>query len=1113
MTSVIDILWGSEPVEASEQHFLGRLQADLQAHGVTATVFANFHTAGSRQVDFLVITPGHACHVELKAYRGPIHGGRNGQWSSTRPDGTTQVIERSPNPYEQTVRAQQSISDDMRAFASGRAGTPRPSDGRQFYTWFDSVLCVYPRLAVGSEVPSDFKVKTFGYPELLDFLLKPGKNPPWDAGIWREFGMHLNLVRPERPDGPSLAATRAQQALDDYTRRFSQFHRQGLHELVPSTLEAGETAHPSSELPTLLAGTPYAQIVAPSGYGKSHLAHHTALTLASEGTVPIFLSAARYEGRLSVLMDRAVAPYSPQPALNLLRAATSVGRDVLLVVDGFNECPERERDALVQDISALCLRSPCRVLVTAQHSVSFATITGWQEFRLRKLDEDERRAVLASYDASVPLDLCGPFETAYELSIAAECSSELREGATRATLLDAFVRHRLQSGRSPALTRSLLRRLAVVMDERLVTALPIGDVWRIGEAALREQQTPSDILDEVFRASVVSVEQGVLTFSHELIGRYLAAEELLLAAGTNMDDLTSELQRPRHEDLPALVIPLETSEDCLRQLFNCLASKHLLVEALGNKLGPRARAVAVMEAERVLAELCEMTAGLKLVFGSTFETTVTGGRDVTGYEAAVLAAVGDGLADGDFLGPAMRLLDATDEACRTSTAAQAASGHRPTPSDIAAAVVLNFAEPGSRRKIASHILLDSARLGWPWRYRHRKGVISSGGLEEVSMGGGEDNYCRLFLMGLLLDRVPLDVGQEIVMSWLRMCWQSGAYHVQLQALESIRAYCQLEAGPLRSSLVDYLSDLQTQNLGLSTTIVEALYSFGEIEPQISRKVADDEIREVLEKPADDSEACGRAYGIVSNSFEDVLGPHYFEAIEALGKNDRVRLLTKAALGVNHGFWLDWVLGELLKLRDPQAIPAFERYATAFDVRSPSPQEAVSCYILAMQGCGNFLDTPPRFHQSMTVDLEAWQCYGAITFWLAHPMPAIERADRCAPIWARLATELVEAAADPLYQLAQTYVKDQDAGKHLGHNLVLDTFPDEVRVILEAAASNFDRQTAIFRAFDPIERSQYVLRTLGLVGNEGSLRLIEPYIEDPSLGSTAIETLKALRARF
>lgn len=54
--------------------------------------------------------------------------------------------------------------------------------------------------------------------------------------------------------------------------------------------------------------------------------------------------------------------------------------------------------------------------------------------------------------------------------------AELENPVTRAALFSAFVRKRLGQTSSPAAVRETLRRLALVMDEKLSTSLPLDEV-------------------------------------------------------------------------------------------------------------------------------------------------------------------------------------------------------------------------------------------------------------------------------------------------------------------------------------------------------------------------------------------------------------------------------------------------------------------------------------------------------------------------------------------------------------------------------------------------------------------------------------------------------------
>jgi hypothetical protein len=301
MNKDVEVFWGEEPEQESERQFLARLRADLGTRGIHATILANFYTKrSSRQIDFFVITTSRACHVELKNYSGILIGPTNGPWSTRRSDGSLRTIEQS-NPYHQAVTARFSISDDMGDFAAD-AAAPTPAGGKAFYTQFETVICVFPSLSAGSQVPNDYKAKTLGYSNFIALLETPGPRPTWSPAHWSAFIMSLGLVRVDAPT-TGMTADTARRLVADYTGRLRDFHSRRLHELVAISISLDGTTISSAQLVDQLAQGPSIQLVGPSGSGKSHLAKHLMLTALRRGSLPIFISAGMYDGRLSSLLN------------------------------------------------------------------------------------------------------------------------------------------------------------------------------------------------------------------------------------------------------------------------------------------------------------------------------------------------------------------------------------------------------------------------------------------------------------------------------------------------------------------------------------------------------------------------------------------------------------------------------------------------------------------------------------------------------------------------------------------------------------------------------------------------------------------------------------------
>jgi hypothetical protein len=346
---------------------------------------------------------------------------------------------------------------------------------------------------------------------------------------------------------------------------------------------------------------------------------------------------------------------------------------------------------------------------------------------------------------------------------------------------------------------------------------------------------------------------------------------------------------------------------------------------------------------------------------------------------------------------------------------------------------------------------------------------------------------------------------------LRLCWDSRAYHLRLDALMMIQSFAAASRGQaVRQEIVDVLEGLDTKNMMLSGQLAETLYSYDLIEPSDSEDSVLARIAVILHNP-EDEESRQWAYSIVSNQFEDVVAAPYIAAIGRLTDNERTALFTLAALGSPpYGFWNDWLLRELIKFADPAALPAFKHWATDLYTDNAMTQEVISCYTLAIQGWAQFMDSPPKLVNAKTGDRAAWECYGAIIFWISRPgLTAEEAVERAAPYWQRLQGELRLAAIDPLYWLMHASLVSFDDNTPAIAK-ILRTFPDQVRPIVEWSLEQWDSLTltSIFR-FAVHDRQDYLISMLAEVGNVHSAELLRSYVDDPTLGRSAIRAIKQL----
>src|ERR1700680_2184642 len=162
--------------------------------------------------------------------------------------------------------------------------------------------------------------------------------------------------------------------LETYRERLRLFLAEGLPPMIPTRLLHNEAIVHPVDFKTALAEFKVIHLHGPSGSGKSHFAKHLAIDLTSANCLPLLLPARYYSGDLASLLDRSVAHLIATPAESLLRKAAETNCRVLLILDGFNECPDRLRGDLAQDLVALRLRFPVAVVVTSRPEVTCACI-------------------------------------------------------------------------------------------------------------------------------------------------------------------------------------------------------------------------------------------------------------------------------------------------------------------------------------------------------------------------------------------------------------------------------------------------------------------------------------------------------------------------------------------------------------------------------------------------------------------------------------------------------------------------------------------------------------------------------------------------------------------
>lgn len=1096
-TNNVVVYLGDPFASSHEERLLHKLCRDLRSRGLRAVVVANFFTAqpNQRQIDFLVLTDFRLTHIEAKALTGraPLWGGANGPWEQVRPGGVVHRIE--PNPYHQARSGTYAIKDTAaKLIRSGRASAV----GGEFYKHIDTVVCIDPAVPASSQLEACTHVEVVGYDKLLDRLGTRGPRPPWTDKDWQELYRHLGVYREEEGSPAAQRQRNAAEAVDDYAHRLTFALTTGLHELVPIAFMSGPPS--AVEVLAWLRSGDNVAFRGPSGSGKSHTARHLAVELARRGTLVLWLRADEYEkGRFGALLAKAVAPYSVVAATDLATDAATIGREVCVVVDGLNECPDKLRPELLGQLNAFTLRYPATVLVTTTPDVTLPADTPWKEVTFQAPAGVERSAILASYGAETPETVSTAFTTAFELSVAAKCQVSLGPDATPADLFDAYV-HQLCPSQTE---RAGLRYLAAALDSELRTSMRLGKATQLLGARSGACLEPKTV-DRVLASALLRVQQGRVSFTHEQLGRFLAAENLVLAAGS-VEQLVAELDKPEHRDLHSLVLGIERDDHRRFEVLRSLADPRLYMHALEGKFGA---GVAEMTSAAVKGALADATL-VTTTEGTSFEPKGVfigqwrARNPWSEVQIAQLEAAGLAVRRGWFTAEVAALLDRTDALMLAAVQALAPEVAGDPVSAVVAGAYGGFRHDPAHSLAASLVVCaDPMRVGWGAPAYPEMQV------DVLLAGAGPRSWGRFYLACIGADH-EAPAHKAALVDLLTRAWEAGGYHLRLEALQMVvRNGRSLDPGTAWE-VSSVLQELRTNHLFLQSSIVEALAACGAVTPN---ECADDIARRVdlmLCEPSNPDYQTV-AVGLVCSMFEEVelVGP-VCEVIDNLPTGRRVLLMAMAASQPDWMFRA-WALTQVIKHQQAEAaeldafsVILFKSAAAPVTSFGLIPQDAIATHVLGVRGLARATGRPPCHRATGSAREAAWALLDGIIAGLDGAVVDTDNA------WNELYERGPGGAVEALWELAESSFSDD---LHT-HDQLVSRYPSEFRRMLEWGLAHGGALPEPLWPRPVSEILRYAVKVLGKVGNEVTAQLLAAFRHDEDLGEHAVQALRELNSRL
>lgn len=1077
-----------------------------------AMVLANVHLGG-RQIDVIVGLEEMALVIEAKGVSRPIRGGENGVWQYQAASGNWEDFDTPGNPYQQALDAKHEVRDKMGSIVG--AQVPH----------FQGAVVFVPGVPEGSRAfGGDFKVSVGGLADLEAMLCKQQRGAP-SLDDWGALADQLGL---RRVSGVETACTpalfEAENLLRQYVRAFRRDQtRPGT--MVPFTCRV-EGEQVSSEHVRRLITEERTDVLiqGPSGCGKSLLATNIALALTKLGGIPVLIPVKDYAGNVKAVLESEVSTLVDSPAAKLLKAARTLSRPLVFVVDGYNECAEAHQALLTRRLAALARIYRAGVLVTSQIPLQQGDRLNLRSVEVPPPDTETKRAIALDATGGEPLprqseDLLEAVVSGLEARLIGEVGQEVDPGSSRHALFYRYARTRL--GDSAGDGVSLLSHLAGWLSERVAFSLSQRDFERQAD----EQHVPKASAFLADGAFMVARGNRV-SFAHEMFFDAFAAENVIRRADGRAGQVLKALESPAHAGRRALIIGAIDDGLLRHEILEGLTDPECVVACVRGECGEEAREWAEARCSAVWEALRAEALGIRCRLSDdawwkvAFEEKTL--RAWTRLEHAVLAAMPELIGEGRFLGEALEAIKVLDQRIAEEEI-RLRGGAREVGISLRDALFANaYVSPAGPRDGLAGVSRIFVRLHGAFVRRPSEAVSriirNSSEAENLSPG-------QAYLL-LMLSR-GADVAVPFLVSAIESHWDLAPLHLRLDLMESA-GQCPYFSDEDRKALTAAIEVLPAADHPfVSTARSEALKRLGAFEDAEREYVATvcREIRHCLAAP-EDADRRAKAYGVYSiqMDFHPYSGA-YREAIAGLPEHDRKTFFTMAAKGApdSIGFLLPLLL-DLVAFGDPDTRDCFSQWAALPPTDSFMRQDAIVVFAVAHVALGRLGCPLPDQAGGDGYAAEALAACGAVLYWLnRHDMDGVTKRRSCkAPLRVLLqhdrgaALDVIRFCEHELRRWGLAEGLKGPVGAEPPELSIVSAFPAEAVEVCRHALDDPASQIAYFesrQSYDERQNLPFAMSVLARYGNSTDLHVLRGYKDDAALGTRAIDAIKVLEERL
>ncbi len=1083
-----------EPIQhKSEKDCLLFVYDQLKRSGRWSYIFLNFHVEG-RQIDLVIFTPNTTLLIEVKGYSLPVIGEINGQWLQHGYNGSKEI----GNAYNQALNAKHCLRDVIQKIITT-------------HDYPDAAVIISPHIPSGSKLTTgDFKVKIGGL-ELIKELLQPIISTTQLSALeCLDLAKYLSLT-PVTSIDAALHPTifESEKTYITYIDSFSTFHASNIKEHIADEYELNSQVIDITNITELMTKEGKHFIIrGPSGCGKTLLLTSSAIACIQMECIPIYITAKDFTGQFQALLDKEIGLLNMISSKNLIRAAKTLGKRIVLFVDGYNECSNGLKVQLTRSLCAFALRHNANIIISSQDIVERNDLLKLENILVRK-PSNKLKITLSKINKKTEnnkniLSLLHVANSGLEAVLIGKIGRLLPTGASKFIIFETYARDRLKTSITESI--SILSFFADYLVKQARFSLSIREFDRICHRAGLKNVSLQDLLDSL----LLQRNGDSISFSHELILNTFAAESVIRSAN-NIKELLPILSSPKFNSAKTFIIGAIEDDSLLYEVLHHCKDQQLIAACALGECGARAQNIIRKKIDQLLKAMINEAHGVKFkitgegVYGITIDKSSLSPTliDFNSY----LKAIGQELLAGNYYEEVMSACQNMDQAIMEfSKVSQTIAQEKKLPLRHAMFSTAYVMQRDTAIAKVMHIF--------------RSGILSFYAIKETEFSiffkhlwsNASTLGQYYFLLSMRRFDQPKDIAPFIVD--LMQNLTSYPYHLQLELIDSAQ-YLHDADEHFRSQAIQVLEDsLNKHSPILNSIIFETLQILGALDhsekeyiPTIHREI--DELLTV-----DNDESNQIASSVFLKQFDHPYSSSYWDEIQKLDPAKKKILLIKACLGSNSSdlFFIDILIKQLSEFNDPKIASAINRWTVLPDKQHFMPQNAILVFVAAHEALGKLgVDLPPlRSKVKNIADITLLACADLI-YW-ANRVDVINPATSEVTLQPRniLLNHSLSASAAAINIVVSPMLQSDDQSKSL-----LTVYPQLILEVCRNALTQQDQQATYFEdviTFDTLNIAIFCIQILGTLGDENDLFQLRNLCDHPVLGLSALEAIKKIEVK-